>query len=92
MYIVDGLSSGLGLGGGGIVDVETTILKAIESAKEAVKGRVLLVLDGLDFLLAATGCGVLEELALLGELREVRFSITVLSMLPKGSRLDDHSS
>ena len=53
-------------------DVEKTILEAIGS-KEGMDGggNVVLVLDGLDFLLAATGCEVLGVLDMVGELREV---------------------
>ena len=74
MHLVDGLSGGLGLGAGGIADVEKAITSAIESCKETFNGggNVMLVLDGLDFLLAATGCKVLEMLDMIGELREVR--------------------
>lgn len=74
MHLVDGLSSGLGLGAGGIPNVEKTIASAIGSCNEALGdgGNVILVLDGLDFLLAATGCEVLQLLDMIGELREVR--------------------
>ena len=69
---MDGLISGLGLGAGGLDDVEKAILEAIGS-KESTDGggNVVLVLDGLDFLLAATGCEVLGVLDMVGELREV---------------------
>lgn len=76
MHLVDGLSGGLGLGAGGIADVEKAIASAIGSYKEnpnGAVGNVMLVLDGLDFLLAATGCEVLEILDMIAELREVRF-------------------
>lgn len=71
--VVDGLSTGLGLGTGGIADVENAIMKVVGS-NQTVTGRskITLVLDGLDFLLAATGSGVLEVLGMVGELREVR--------------------
>lgn len=71
--VVDGLSMGLGLGTGGIADVEKAIMEAIRS-KQTVTGRgnIVLVLDGLDFFLAATGSEVLEVLDMVGELREVR--------------------
>lgn len=56
--------------------METEILKAIATAKEATKengeARVLLILDGLDFLLAATGCVTLEIMELVGAVRDVR--------------------
>lgn len=70
---VDGLGSALGLGAGGIADVERAIMKVIESKERLNDGRnIVLVLDGLDFLLAATGCEVLGLLDMIGELREVR--------------------
>ncbi len=73
MHLVDGLNSGLGLNGGGIADVEKVIMKAIGSTDTMNEGRsVTLVLDGLDFLLAATGCEVLGLLDMIGELSEVR--------------------
>ncbi len=73
MNLVDGLSSGLGLGNGGIADVEQAIMNAI-GRKETRNdgGNTILVLDGLDFLIAATGCEVLEVLDMIGELREVQ--------------------
>lgn len=85
MHLVDGLGSGLGLGAGGIVQVEKAIASAIGSCKETLDdgGNVILVLDGLDFLLAAMGCEVLEILDMIGELREVRllfnYSLCALS-------------
>ena len=74
VHLVDGLSSGLGLGAGGILNVEKTIASAIGSCNEALGdgGSVILVLDGLDFLLAATGCEMLQLLNMIRELREVR--------------------
>lgn len=75
VQLVDGLSSGLGLDAGGIADVEKAIMKAIERV-ESLKDRssVILVLDGLEFLLAATECEVLGMLEMIGELREVHIS------------------
>ena len=57
---------------GGIAEAEKAIMKATGS-KEILKedGRVILVLDGLDLLLAATECEVLRILDMIGELREV---------------------
>ena len=81
MHLVDGLSSGLGLGAGGMDDVETAILEAIGSKEDTDGGgNVVLVLDGLDFLLAATGCEVLGVLDMVGELREVGFLSLSLSL------------
>ena len=72
MHLLDGLSSGLGLNAGGIADVEKAIMKAIGSKETRNDGgNVILVLDGLDFLLAATECEVLRVLDMIGELREV---------------------
>lgn len=72
MHLLDGLSRGLGLNAGGIADVEKEVMKAVGS-KETLNngGNVILVLDGLDFLLAATECEVLGVLDMIGELREV---------------------
>ena len=70
---VDALTTGLGLGAK-IDDVEKTILRAIEEAQRAAghqRGKMLLVLDGLDFLLAASAFPVLEIMDMVGELREV---------------------
>ena len=79
MHLLDGLSTGLGMDVGGTAEVEKAVIKAIGS-KETRKeeGNVILVLDGLDFLLAATECGVLGVLDMLGELREVRLLLRVL--------------
>ncbi len=80
-HIVNGLSSGLGLNsatgpGGGIEVVEKEILRAVDAAKGgggggAGAGRVVLVLDGLDFLVAAMGVTALEMGDVVGEVREV---------------------
>lgn len=73
MHFVEGLSSGLGLGAGEIDDVEREIMKATRSNENLnERSKVLLVLDGLDFLLAATGWEVLSVLDMVGALREVR--------------------
>lgn len=70
---VDGLGSAIGLGAGGIAEVERVIMKHIESRETFNDGRkIVLVLDGLDFMLAATDCEVLGLLDMIGELREVR--------------------
>lgn len=52
--------------------MEKAIIEAMKS-KETLsdEGKVILVLDGLDFLLAATGYEVLGVLDMVGELREV---------------------
>ena len=65
---------------GGIAEVKEAVMKAIGS-RETLKeeGNVILVLDGLDFLLAATECELLGVLDMLGELREVRFLLRILA-------------
>ena len=51
---------------------ETEILKAIRSLRSGKdRGRVLLVVDGLDFLLAATNASAAAIDDMIGELREV---------------------
>ena len=87
LHILDALSSGVGVNGaagfgGELEAVEKEILKAVDAAKGgksgdggggggAGEGRVLLVLDGLDFLLAATGGTALRMGDVVGEIREV---------------------
>lgn len=82
LQLVDGLSSGLGLNAGGIADVEKAIMRAIGRV-ESLNDRtsVILVLDGLEFLLAATECEVLGMLEMIGELREVHISSNLPSIL-----------
>ncbi len=70
MNFIDALQSGIGLKGRGIGEVEELILKAIDEAN-ATSTRVLLVLDGIDFLLAATDTTVDDLLDCVLELREV---------------------
>lgn len=67
---IDALQSGLGLQGRGVGEVEELLLKAINEAK-AMSTRILLVLDGIDFLLAATETTVDDLLDSILELREV---------------------
>ncbi|KAL8982410.1 MAG: hypothetical protein Q9205_003070 [Flavoplaca limonia] len=69
MNFIDALLSGIGLKGRGIGEVEELILKAIDEAN-AINTRVLLVLDGIDFLLAATDTTVDDLLDCVLELRE----------------------
>ncbi|CAL8576224.1 hypothetical protein XPA_002115 [Xanthoria parietina] len=66
---IDALQSGLGLQGDGIGEVEEVLLKAVDEAK-ATSTRILLVLDGIDFLLAATEITVEDLLDCILELRE----------------------
>lgn len=67
---IDALESGLGLHQGGIEEVEHLLLEAIDEAK-TFSTRVLLILDGIDFLLAATQVCVAAVLDTIWELREV---------------------
>ena len=57
--------------------MERDILKVLEESKQKRAGRILLVIDGLDLLLAATGvdAGQVGEMA--GELREVSIKSSV---------------
>lgn len=73
LQVIDALSNRLGLGAGGLVETEKEIMNAVGSVKEAMdgEGRAMLVLDGLDFLIAATACPVLDIIDMVGELREV---------------------
>ena len=72
VVLVDGLQTGLGLCAEGVMEaVEKEVLDAVASAKGKAE-RVLLVLDGLDFLLAATESRVEEMLDMVLELREVK--------------------
>ncbi|KAI4226976.1 MAG: hypothetical protein LQ349_006799, partial [Xanthoria aureola] len=66
---IDALQSGLGLQGGGVGEVEEALLKAIDEAK-ATSTRILIVIDGIDFLLAATDITVEDLLDCIMELRE----------------------
>ncbi|KAL8807386.1 MAG: hypothetical protein Q9182_000725 [Xanthomendoza sp. 2 TL-2023] len=66
---IDALQSGLGLQSDGIGEVECSLLKAIDEAK-ATSSRILLVLDGIDFLLAASEAGVDAVLDTIWELQE----------------------
>ncbi|KAL8737532.1 MAG: hypothetical protein Q9181_001584 [Wetmoreana brouardii] len=67
---IDALQSGLGLHSAGIDEAEKTLLKSIEVAK-AAGSRILLVLDGIDVLLAAAEATINKILDLIWELREV---------------------
>lgn len=67
---IDGLGTSLGLSSEGIEDVEKAVIGAVSKFKEH-GSRVLVVLDGLDFLLAATETSVREVLDCVGEFREV---------------------
>ena len=95
LTFIDALQSSLGLQGVAIGDVESTLLKAIDEAK-ATSMRIVLVLDGIDFLLAATEATVEDVLDSISELREVCHSsivssgVTVLSL--RGRKDPDSNS
>ena len=73
MHVVDALFRDLALESDGLSRVEARILKAVNDTQEIGKedAKVLLILDGLDFLLAATSCSVLSIMDTIGELQEV---------------------
>ena len=67
---LDGLGTGLGLNDRGIQQVEKEIMDATKKLKED-DSKVVVILDGIDLLLAATQTSVGEILDCIGELREV---------------------
>ena len=67
--IMDALSAGLKAGSDGLMAVERQILQAINQAKQT-KAEIMLVLDGIDFLLAASACPLHALLDMVGELRD----------------------
>lgn len=70
---------GLGVNfGKGVRDVEKEILHAMQRLKKDEGQRVLVILDGVDFLAAAMGAEVTEVMDIVTEIREVRF----LSLFP----------
>ena len=73
LFIIADLDCDQYLGPNSLSKVEEAVVKAINDATEATNGdvRILLVLDGLDFLLAATDSSVLEVLEMIGEFRNV---------------------
>ena len=73
VHNIDALNSGLGLRSGRLADVEESILEAIKASKDVEKAedKVLLVLDGLDFLLAATALPMQNIIDMVSDLREV---------------------
>lgn len=89
LAFLDGLGSanfgagGGGGGGGGVREVEREILNAVQRLKQNDGGgqqrRVLVILDGVDFLAAAMGAEVTELMDMVTEIREVRFHFHFLS-------------
>lgn len=71
MIFVDGLG---GKFSGGARKVEKEILAAVGRQREGGDARVLVVLDGVDFLLAGEGVEAGELMDMVGEIREVRCS------------------
>ena len=67
---LDGLWAGLGFTDGGIQQVEKEIIDATSKLKED-GSKVIVILDGIDLLLAASETSVGDILDCLGELREV---------------------
>ena len=67
---LDGLGTGLGFNDGGIRQVEKEILDATRKLKEDGSNAIV-ILDGIDLLLAATETSVGEILDCVGEIREV---------------------
>ncbi|KAL8796825.1 MAG: hypothetical protein Q9195_000908 [Heterodermia aff. obscurata] len=74
----DGLGTGFGLHEGGIEQVEGKILDATRKLKNE-GSKVLVILDGIDLLLAATKTSVGEIVDCVGELREHAAIVLTLS-------------
>lgn len=68
IQFVDGLASTLN---GQMRDVENEVLRAVDAQMDGREKRALVILDGLDFLLAALGADAGEALDMVGEIREV---------------------
>lgn len=78
VIFLDGLATGLGLNDGGIEQVEKEIMDATTKFKED-GCKVIVILDSIDLLLAATETSVGEILDCVGELREVPFTSSLPS-------------
>lgn len=76
--VIDGLSTGLGITNGGIEEVEQKVLTSIQGLKED-GSKIIVILDGIDLLLAATNISVGEILDSIGELREHASLVVTLS-------------
>ena len=86
MQFLDGLGGDIG----GAVNVERRILAAVEAQKERGIKRVVVVLDGMDFLLAGMGATIDEILNLVGTIREVRpIPYCVSSKIPPSCLIPD---
>ncbi len=71
MSFIDGLGGKFGRGSR---EVEKEILIAMERQKENVDDKVLVILDGVDFLTAGMEAEVGKVMEMVGEIREVGFS------------------
>lgn len=60
-------------------EMESNIAGAIESFQSMGRGgpedKIMVILDGLDFMMAANGAGAAEMLEMVGRIREVGLSI-----------------
>lgn len=66
-----------GLGGnfkGGAREIEKEIIEAVGRQKAGRDAKVLVVLDGVDYILAGEGLEAEEVMDMVGEIREVRRS------------------
>lgn len=70
LSFLDGLGANFGKG---VREVEREILNAAQKLKQNEGQRVLVILDGVDFLAAAMGAEVTEVMDMVTEIREVRF-------------------
>lgn len=82
LYFLDGLGASFGRG---VREVEREILNGVQRLKQYEGQRVLVILDGVDFLAAAMGAEVTEVMDMVTEIREVRFR----SPFPFMGRLSD---
>lgn len=70
LSFLDGLGANFGKG---VREVEREVLNAVQRLKQNEGQRVLVILDGVDFLAAAMGAEVTEVMDMVTEIREVRF-------------------
>ena len=84
VHIIDTVTKDLILESDGLSKLEERILEVVNDAQEAGKGsgRILLVLDGLDFLLAATSCFVPSIMDTIGGLQEVCSKLSKIAPRP----------
>ncbi|KAL9127170.1 MAG: hypothetical protein Q9217_003903 [Psora testacea] len=91
--IIDAFSSNLGLDTNDLAALKKEILRAVGKAKEGPQSdeQVLLILDGLDFLLSATACQFQDLLDTVNELREHVHS-TIVTVSADSPLLQTHAS